>query len=43
MGIARGRQIDSVVVAYEDRLARFGFERLEELFEAYGAEAVVAF
>jgi excisionase family DNA binding protein len=41
--MARGRQIDAVVVAYKDRLTRFGFEYLEELFRAYGVKVVVAF
>ena len=41
--MARKRQIDAVVVAYKDRLTRFGFEYLEELFKAYGVKLVVAF
>ena len=41
--MARRRQIDAVVVAYKDRLARFGFEYLEALFRAYGVKVVVAF
>ena len=41
--MARRRQIDAVVVAYRDRLTRFGFEYLEELFKAYGVKVVVAF
>ncbi len=41
--MARRRQIDAVVVAYKDRLTRFGFEYLEELFKAYGVKVVVAF
>ena len=40
--LAKRRQIDAVV-AYKDRLARFGFEYFVELFEAYGANVVVAF
>ncbi len=43
MEMARRRQIDAVVVAYKDRLTRFGFEYLEELFKAYGVKVVVAF
>jgi predicted site-specific integrase-resolvase len=38
--LAKRRQID-VVVAYKDRLTRFGFE--VKLFKAYGANVVVAF
>ena len=41
--MARRRQIDAVVVAYKDRLTRFGFEYLEELFKAYGVNVAVAF
>ena len=41
--MARRRQVDAVIVAYRDRLTRFGFEYLEELFKAYGVEVVVAF
>ena len=40
--LAKRRQID-VVLAYKDRLTRFGFEYLVELFKAYGANVVVAF
>ena len=38
--LAKRRQIDAVV-AYKDRLTRFGFE--VKLFKAYGANVVVAF
>jgi predicted site-specific integrase-resolvase len=38
--LAKRRQID-VVVAYKDRLTRFGFQ--VKLFEAYGANLVLAF
>jgi len=41
--LARRKQIDAVVVAYRDRLTRFGFTYLEELFKAYGVRVVVAF
>ena len=40
--LAKGRQIDAVVVAYKDRLTRFGFEYLVE-FKAYGVNVIVAF
>lgn len=43
MDMARRRQIDAVVVAYKDRLTRFGFSYLEELFKAYGVKVIVAF
>jgi len=39
--IAKRRQIDAVV-AYKDRLTRFGFEYLVE-FKAYGVNVIVAF
>ena len=38
--LAKRRQID-VVVAYKDKLTRFGFE--VKLFKAYGANVIVAF
>ncbi len=40
--MARRREIDAVVVASRDRLARFGFEYLRELFSALGVELFVA-
>jgi len=43
IGLARRRRIDAVVVAYRDRLTRFDFTYLEELFKAYGVRVVVAF
>jgi predicted site-specific integrase-resolvase len=39
--LAKIRQIDAVVVAYKDRLTRFGFE--VKLFKAYGVNVIVAF
>jgi predicted site-specific integrase-resolvase len=39
--LAKRRQIDAVVVAYKDRLTRFGLE--VELFKAYGVNAIIAF
>jgi len=41
--LARRRQIDAIVVAYKDRLTRFGFTYLEELFKAYGVRVIVVF
>lgn len=41
--MARKRQIDAIVIAYKDRLTRFGFTYLKELFEAYGVRVIVAF
>jgi len=41
--LARRRQIDIVIVAYKDRLTRFGFSYLEELFKAYGVKVIPAF
>jgi len=37
------RQVDVVVVAYRDRLTRFGFEYLEHFFNQYGVRVEVAF
>lgn len=41
--MARKRQIDAVVVAYEDRLTRLGFTCFKELFKTYGVRIIVAF
>jgi len=41
--LARRKQVEAVVVAYRDRLTRFGFSYLEELFKAYGVKVIVAF
>jgi len=41
--MTRKRQVDAIVVAYKDRLTRFGFTYLKELFEAYGVKVIVAF
>jgi excisionase family DNA binding protein len=41
--MARRREVDAVVVAHEDRLARFGFEYLKALFNVLGVELFVAF
>ena len=35
------REISKVIVAYPDRLTRFGFKTLEEFFKSYGTEIVV--
>ena len=37
------RQVDVVVIAYRDRLTRFGFEYLEHFFKQYGVEIEVVF
>ena len=36
-----GRKISRIVVAYPDRLTRFGFKTIEELLRAFGVEVVV--
>ncbi len=41
--IAKKHELDVLLVAYRDRLTRFGFKYLEELFKAYGVKVVVAF
>ena len=35
------KEISKVVIAYPDRLARFGFKTLEQFFKSYGTEIVV--
>lgn len=35
------RKISKVIVAYEDRLTRFGFETLKRVFSAFGTEIEV--
>ena len=35
------KEVSKIVVAYPDRLTRFGFKTLEELFKGYGTEIVV--
>ena len=35
------REVSKVVIAYPDRLTRFGFKILEEFFKSYGTEVVV--
>ena len=34
-------EVSKVVIAYPDRLARFGFKTLEQFFRSYGAEIAV--
>jgi len=41
--MAEEREFDILLVAYRNRLTRFRFKYLEELFKAYGAKAVMAF
>ena len=41
--MAKKHEFDVLLVAYRDRLTRFGFKYLEELFKAYGVKVVVAF
>jgi putative resolvase len=35
------RKVSKVIVAYKDRLTRFGFETLKKLFQAFGTEIEV--
>lgn len=35
------REVSKVIITYPDRLTRFGFKTLEELFKSYGVEIVV--
>jgi putative resolvase len=39
--LAVERKISRIVVAYPDRLTRFGFKTIEELLRAFGVEIVV--
>jgi len=41
--MAKRHEFDVLLVAYRDRLTRFGFKYLEELFKAYGVKVMVAF
>uniref|UniRef100_A0A7C4FHV8 IS607 family transposase n=1 Tax=Ignisphaera aggregans TaxID=334771 RepID=A0A7C4FHV8_9CREN len=41
--MAKRCEFDVLLVAYRDRLTRFGFKYLEELFKAYGVKIEVAF
>jgi predicted site-specific integrase-resolvase len=41
--MAKGKEIQAVVVAYRDRLSRFGFEYLKTLFNTLGVDVYVAF
>jgi len=35
------REVSKVIIAYPDRLTRFGFETLKQLFQAFGTEIIV--
>jgi len=39
--MASEREVSKVIVAYEDRLMRFGFETLRRLFSSFGTEIEV--
>jgi len=41
--MAKKHEFDVLLIAYRDRLTRFGFKYLEELFKAYGVKVVTAF
>jgi predicted site-specific integrase-resolvase len=41
--MAKKREFDVLLVAYKDRLTRFGFKYLEELFKACGVKIGVVF
>ncbi len=41
--MAKKHEFDILLVAYRDRLTRFGFKYLEELFKAYGVKVIMAF
>ena len=35
------KEVSKVIIAYPDRLTRFGFKTLERLFRGYGTEIIV--
>ncbi|EHP83723.1 IS607 family transposase [Methanotorris formicicus] len=35
------QEVEKVIIAYPDRLTRFGFETLKEFFKSYGTEIIV--
>jgi len=39
--IVMNKEVSKVIVAYSDRLTRFGFKTLEQFFKSYGTEIVV--
>ena len=41
--MARRKEIQAIVVAYRNRLTRFGFEYLKTLFNTFGVDVYVAF
>ncbi|WP_448578519.1 IS607 family transposase [Thermosphaera sp.] len=41
--MAKKHEFDMLLIAYKDRLTRFGFKYLEELFKAYGVKIEVVF
>ena len=41
--LVEGRSVDVVLITYEDRLTRFGFEYLEEFFTTMGVRIEVVF
>jgi excisionase family DNA binding protein len=41
--MAKGKEVQAVVVAYRDRLTRFGFEYLKVLFNTLGVDVYAAF
>ncbi|MEM1618816.1 MAG: IS607 family transposase [Desulfurococcaceae archaeon] len=43
LDMAKKHEFDVLVVAYRDRLTRFGFTYLQELFKAYGVNVVAFF
>ncbi len=41
--MAKNHEYDILLIAYRDRLTRFGFKYLEELFKAFGVKIEVTF
>jgi excisionase family DNA binding protein len=41
--MAKRREIQAIVIAYRDRLTRFGFEYLKTLFNTFGVDVYVVF
>jgi len=39
--LVMNREVSKVIIAYQDRLTRFGFKLLQQFFQSYGTEIVV--
>ncbi|RDD53751.1 MAG: IS607 family transposase, partial [Candidatus Korarchaeota archaeon NZ13-K] len=39
--IVMNREVSKVIIAYQDRLTRFGFKILQQFFQSYGTEIII--